>query len=509
MSKCHIVGNHVTRLKFIFSDSEILILGAGISGVTAAKTLKGLGYSNLKIIEGAAKVGGRVGFPIDLGGYTVELGAVFVNGAETNPLFPLLQKYNLSWVRPDDDDWLVRDTDGADVTDLADSIYTTRLQPAKDKVESYAEKAHAEGRPDYSLRSALTKGGWIPSSFLDDAIDYQEYDYSYAFSPGEISGIHDFVDDPREKVNNDIEVVKADTKGYEHIVQNMLNETLDGDTDKLVLNKVVTEIEQNGTQVVVKTESGDIYTADYVVVTFSLGVLQQGRVKFNPPLPEWKIDSIDQFQMAYYTNIYLQFEHDFWDDATWIVYAGEHESFNNLINFNKILPGSNILNFEATNRESIRIERLSDSEVVAEIVAKLRKMYGPSNITVPYPVRYGIGRFSRNPLFEGAYSNWPPGYSKDSHDALKAPVGRIYFAGEHMSYFYYGYMHGSYESGIDVANALDKCIQHTDCQNYSPIYASRGCRYSAASNFDASARMDDGTCTFQCGTTGQNPIVIG
>ena len=36
------------------SDQQILILGAGISGVTAAKTLKELGYSNFKIIEGAA-----------------------------------------------------------------------------------------------------------------------------------------------------------------------------------------------------------------------------------------------------------------------------------------------------------------------------------------------------------------------------------------------------------------------------------------------------------------------
>ena len=121
-----------------------------------------------------------------------------------------------------------------------------------------------------------------------------------------------------------------------------------------------------------------------------------------------------------------------------------------MINLNKVFPRSNILNVEATNRESIRVERLSDTEVIEEIVAKLLKMYGPSNITVPY----GIGCFSINPLFKGAYSNWPPGYGKDSYDALKAPVGRIYFAGDHTSYCYYGYMHGSHESGIEVANAL-------------------------------------------------------
>ena len=406
----------------------------------------------------------------------MELGAVFLNGAETNPLFPLLQKYNLSWVRPDPDDYLIRDTDGSDVTNKADRIFETRFKPAMNKVEAYAEKAHAEGRPGYSLRSALTKAGWVPQTFLDDLIEYNEFDYSHAFDPGEISGIHDFLDYPAEKVNYSLEVIKADNKGNEHMVQEMLDETLARQSEKLILNKVVTEIERKGDEVIVRTKSGDNFTADYVIVTFSLGVLQKGRVKFTPPLPEWKMDSIAQFRMGYYTNVYVQFDHCFWDDATWIMYAGEHENFNNLVNYNKIFPGSNILNLEATNRESIRIERLTDKEVIDEVVAKLQKIYGPANVTVPYPIRYGIGRFSRNTLFEGAYSNWPPGYGKDSHDALKAPVGRIHFAGEHTSFFYYGFMHGAYESGIEVAKALDKCIQHGDCQEYVPLYASRGCR---------------------------------
>ena len=68
------------------------------------------------------------------------------------------QKYNLSWVTPDPDNWSVRDTDGSDVTNLPDLIYEKRFQSAKDRVETYAEKARAEGRPGYSLRSAL---GWV------------------------------------------------------------------------------------------------------------------------------------------------------------------------------------------------------------------------------------------------------------------------------------------------------------------------------------------------------------
>ena len=125
-------------------------------------------------------------------------------------------------------------------------------------------------------------------TFLDDAIEYSEYDYSYDFDPEEIPGI-------QETVNSTYEVIKADTKGYEYIVQNMLSNTIGDQTDKFLLQKIVTEIEQKGDQVIAKTKSGDNYTADYVIVTFNLGVLQQGRVKFIPVLPEWKVDSIDRF----------------------------------------------------------------------------------------------------------------------------------------------------------------------------------------------------------------------
>ena len=82
-------------IPFSTKDLKILRLGAGISGVTAAKTLNGLGYTNFLIIEGAGKVGGRVAFPIDLGGYTVELGAVFVNGAEDESIVPSFAKVQL------------------------------------------------------------------------------------------------------------------------------------------------------------------------------------------------------------------------------------------------------------------------------------------------------------------------------------------------------------------------------------------------------------------------------
>ncbi len=57
-------------------DQKIAIIGAGISGLTAAHTLKKLGYDNITIFEANDRVGGKV-HTVEIDGYIYELGAVF------------------------------------------------------------------------------------------------------------------------------------------------------------------------------------------------------------------------------------------------------------------------------------------------------------------------------------------------------------------------------------------------------------------------------------------------
>ena len=468
-----------------------------MSGVSAAKRLKELGYNNFQIIEGSSRSGGRLKHD-DLNGFKVEMGNLHVIGGGSNPILAMLEKFNVSYQAADYDDWVVRATNGTNVTAEADAIYEDRFEPALETHDANADIARAENRPDYTLRSALLKGNWSPDSNLDNVIEYFDIDWVYGYDPGEVSGKYAFVSESVEEFGSDEEFVNIDDRGYADILQSELNEIIGNNTEMLKLNKVVSNIVETDGEITVSTASGETYTADYVIVTFSVGVLQSKQVMFTPELPEWKMDAIQQFQMAQYTNVYVQFSSSFWDDNEWIVYAGETEYFNVIMNMNKFYPGSNILYLEATNRNSLRIERLSDSEIIQEIVMKLQKIYSESGVTVPTPAHYKISRFSLDPLFFGAWSNWPPGFTEDSHHALRAPVGRIYFAGEHTSMLHYGYLQGAYFSGVDTSDALDKCIQRSVCQRYVPIYAARGCRYTSASNYDHTVKQDDGSCEFPC-----------
>ena len=108
----------------------------------------------------------------------------------------------------------------------------------------------------------------------------------------------------------------------------MLNDTIGGETDKRLLHKVVTEIEQKGDQV--RTKTGDNYTADYNLFELNRHVQLRGtstRVGEVHPTVTGVESRLNRPVSAYYTNIYVQFDHSFWDDATWLLYAGEHENF--------------------------------------------------------------------------------------------------------------------------------------------------------------------------------------
>jgi len=61
---------------------------------------------------------------------------------------------------------------------------------------------------------------------------------------------------------------------------------------------VVTNISQTGSSATVTTANGTQLTADCVIVTVPLGVLKQGSIGFEPPLPPEKQQAIQEMVRA-------------------------------------------------------------------------------------------------------------------------------------------------------------------------------------------------------------------
>ena len=61
-----------------FVEAEVLVLGAGMAGITVAARLKEEGVEGVVVVEGSDRIGGRVK-DTQFGGITIELGANWVH----------------------------------------------------------------------------------------------------------------------------------------------------------------------------------------------------------------------------------------------------------------------------------------------------------------------------------------------------------------------------------------------------------------------------------------------
>ena len=92
------------------NKTKVLILGAGLSGITAAKILLDNDITDFLILEGKNYTGGRIhSVPFD--GLNIEVGANwihFTDDEDTAPLVKLRDAKNLKGIRTNYSDFIIR-----------------------------------------------------------------------------------------------------------------------------------------------------------------------------------------------------------------------------------------------------------------------------------------------------------------------------------------------------------------------------------------------------------------
>ncbi|MED6221926.1 polyamine oxidase1, flavin-containing amine oxidoreductase [Stylosanthes scabra] len=249
--------------------------------------------------------------------------------------------------------------------------------------------------------------------------------------------------------------------------------------NRLKLNQVVREIQHWRSGVRVVTEDGSVYEANYVVLSVSIGVLQSNSIFFNPSLPGWKLEAIAKCEVMVYTKIFLQFPYKFWPscpEKEFFIYAHDRRGYYTFWqHMETAYPGSNILVVTLTNGESKRVEAQSDTDTLREAMVVLRDMFGPD---IPDAIDIIVPRWWNNRFQRGSYSNYPIISNPQVFYDIKAPVGRIFFTGEHTSERFNGYVHGAYLAGIDSSRVVleeirkDKETEHgSQTQLQEPLLA--------------------------------------
>ena len=252
------------------NSKSILIIGAGIAGIAAAKYLKDIGF-NVTILEGGNRVGGRI-FTKEFDNISIDLGAAWIHGDDPkNPLVKLADSYGLATFATDWDQafiynpgvGIIEDEDFDRIAEKSNRI----IEAIHELQETAKSHESIEDLVSLALKSLdeneIIKRGilwWLSSEIETEyATNYRNLSAQYWDQDEAFAGDDLFME-----------------RGYSSMIQRMAD-NLDIRFDSLVEN-----IDFASGKIKVSGKWGE-FTSDRVLCTLPLGVLKANSVKFNPP----------------------------------------------------------------------------------------------------------------------------------------------------------------------------------------------------------------------------------
>ena len=449
-------------------DADVIIIGAGMAGISAAERLQEGGISNILILEGSARIGGRVS-SAQIGGVTVSLGAAWIQGVDEtrpdlHPLYQIAQRYGgLRGFYPDYESLTNYNSQGNQPDEALFSNRTNDFYTALEATAARAIQLKASGEcANVNFRSGLSLGGWTPTSDIDNWIEWYNSDYYSGVEP-EVLSLCLRENDPTytafvsaDDISGDYFV--TDSNGYENIIERMANDAkLKSDQTRVVFNAVVTTVDTSrGDCVCVSATLNGVanYCARYAISTVSVGVLQSGSIQFIPELQTSKREVIQRFEMSHYVHVIMQFTEAFWDTTEQIGYidSSRRAYYPIFLNYHSYYPEQpNILVAQITGAEADRVLRQDKAVTIAEVEQILTTLYPTSNITILESI---VTDWLNNPLFRGSYIYYSTDIRPGDHTLLAAPVKNLYFSGAATSSNFSGYLHGAYYAGREAAESV-------------------------------------------------------
>jgi monoamine oxidase len=430
------------------TGARVIVAGAGLAGLSAARALEGRGAA-VTTIEARARVGGRVWTLRDgfAAGQHAEAGGDLIE-EEQEHVLGLARQLGLTPVR------ILREGFGFYGPDSRGRrrIHTgpaTFATAGRMLTREVADFKLAESRWDSAIAARLAR------TSVWDWLEEQRAPKSFKAAMRGFRGF--FLADPEDLSMLPLveQFAESGTPGQDQIFR------IPGGNDRLatgiakrlrgtlLCETIVRRIVQRtkGVLVTVDDRTGrrSEIAADYLVCALPASTARE--VVFEPALPAPQHEAIAYLRYGCATRLVLQFDRRFWKKARRPLAFGTDLPIGAVWDGNEQQRGPHgILSFLAGGGASRALQEIVGGEGHAGVIARLEWLGKPSALVASRTIVW-----EDDPWARGGYAYFDPGFDPLWRAWLARPAGRIVFAGEHTSIKNQGYMNGAIETGLRAA----------------------------------------------------------
>jgi monoamine oxidase len=410
-----------TALPARAADLDVVIVGAGVAGLAAARTLMAA-HRSVLMVEARERIGGRAVTDSTTFGFPFDHGAQYIEAGKTNPAMAILREANAKPI-PDRQDQAIY----MGGTELPKNEYARYEKIAVDASRKLVEAL--KKKPDVAVGSVL-----VPQDPLERLAYAMVGPLEAGVENNELSA-RDFTRQP------DSEPQYSMAEGLGAVIARW------GAKVPVKTGTRVVRIDSTGTQVLVVTTGGEL-SAKAVIVTVPTGVLAAGPFGFAPQLGAAKKEAIAQLPMALYNKVALSFSRKVIDTPAGRGVSGltrKDQAFDAVVRpYNRdaaiVFVGG---------AQARQLEEEGGGAAVSFALSAMAEIYGDAlrgALARSFATRWG-----KDPYARGSWSMATTGNADKRLVMAQPHHDRVFFAGEATDPVWATRIGGAYASGLRAA----------------------------------------------------------
>ncbi|KAL6251462.1 hypothetical protein RBB50_001671 [Rhinocladiella similis] len=451
-----------------YGNTDVIVVGAGFSGLAAARRLVSAGKSVI-VVEARDRVGGKVYDKKAANGALFELGAAYIGPCQDR-IIALAAELDIGTHLNYSIGQSVYYNEGSRVTYDASNLPIGadglgELGEAFHAIDSMAQKLDVQKpwcHPESRSWDSVTLASWMQTR-IKDTNAYKVFQASIrallSAEPEDVSLLQFVVYVSRagnETNPGNLARLMGTTDGAQEcrldggpqLIAIRLARTL----GKIVkLRSPVTRIDLQGG---IYKVSGANFSARSSSVIMALAPPLATRITYNPPLPAPRDQMSQRMPMGSLGKAIATYSSPFWREEGLNGHAVGVSGCTVQTTFDcspKDGSSGAIIGFLEAN-EMRRLDSASEEDIQKLVVEDFVKFFGPKarNVKEWIIFRWDLEEYSRG----GHFALCPPNVMTQFGETIREPIGNLFFAGTEASHYWAGFMEGAIRAGESAADQV-------------------------------------------------------